>query len=663
LKLPMRTRRRRLIVATVVVTAAVPATALFASTASAKPPPQRVSIAQGIDPAALKGATIMGTTASNTQETVSFILRGRNMGALASAVEAGDSPDLPAAGFAARYGQNQGTISALEGYLEDFGIGITHTYADGLDVSTIGTVSEYDSALSVQQRQFRIPAIRARDGSGGIRAQTVHAAAEDPSLPASFGVDVLAVLGLSNYSAFTDDLTHTPGQVRSSARTAVNTGNLTPADFARNYDLSPLYADGMTGAGQTIGIVTLAGFAPATAEHFWKNVLGIRTAPDRITVDDIDGGPGQPNEFAGSTESDLDVEQSGALAPDANIIVYQAQNSDAGYADAFFAAASDNIADTVSTSWGQSETFLQVRVASNIETSAYSAALDEAFLEMAAQDQSMFAAAGDSGAYDASGDIGTTNLSVDSPADSPFVTDAGGTTLGGELSGVITTPAGKNVRVKAKIPAQRAWGWDWLWPYYAAFGLHSESMFAAVFVVGGGGGFSTVEPTPSYQQDVSGTQSFRAVQYLRPTSPEYFGTLTLPISWSFTANPAVRSGSGSGRAVPDLAADADPFTGYLVYDPLAQVPLQGGYGGTSFVAPQLAGSAAVIDQYTGHRVGFWNPWIYAFAATANSPFKPLGTSGTTNDNLYYTGTPGQTYNVGTGLGYPNLAKLAADFAG
>ena len=36
-------------------------------------------------------------------------------------------------------------------------------------------------------------------------------------------------------------------------------------------------------------------------------------------------------------------------------------------------------------------------------------------------------------------------------------------------------------------------------------------------VIGGGGGFSTIEPTPSYQQGVSGTNIFHAVQYLTPT--------------------------------------------------------------------------------------------------------------------------------------------------
>ena len=75
------------------------------------------------------------------------------------------------------------------------------------------------------------------------------------------------------------------------------------------------------------------------------------------------------------------------------------------------------------------------------------AAFDEAFLEFAAQGQSGFDASGDAGAYDASGDLGTTNLSVDTPADSPYITAAGGTTL--PWTGTLTGPDGTRHRDRA----------------------------------------------------------------------------------------------------------------------------------------------------------------------------------------------------------------------
>ena len=118
--------------------------------------------------------------------------------------------------------------------------------------------------------------------------------------------------------------------------------------------------------------------------------------------------------------------------------------------------------------------------------------------------------------------------------------------------------------------------------------------------------------------------------------------------------------------MPDLSADADPLSGYLLYEPsfagIGEPTLQGGWGGTSFTAPQFNGSTAVIASYLGHRVGLWNPNLYKFAAAPNSPVTPLNQVGTSNDNIFYTGNPGQQYNPATGLGVPNLAKFARDLA-
>ena len=517
----------------------------------------------------LKNATAQGATPPSTFELVSFILRGRNMFELASDVESGRSPDLTVAKFASQYGQSTTAITALENYLRQYGIA-TVAYPDNLDVTASGTAAQFDRALSVQQDQYQVPAVAARDGQAAIPAQQIHGTSDDPYLPASIAPDVLAILGLTNYAPFRDDAARTPQGTKSTGTvtaTAAHTGNLTPADFAQTYDLGPLQHRGITGQGQTLGIVTLAGFDPATAAYFWDNVLHLTTKPNRITSYNVDNGPGAPSEAAGSGESDLDVEQAGAVAPDANIVVYPAPDTEGGYADAFFAAASQNLADTVSSSWGESETLLLAAAATGGAAPAYAQAFDEAFLELAAQGQSTFIAAGNAGAYDAAADLGTTNLSVGSPEDSPFVTSVGGTTLGGTITAATTDGA-----VKATIPAQRTWGWDWLWPDYAAFGFPAEATFAAAAGAGGGGGFSSYEPLPLYQsmldeQNSPGAGSYSAVPYLTPADYGNVDNLYLPTQWNFDPKPAVVSGQGSGRGLPDLVTDADPFTGYLLLRP------------------------------------------------------------------------------------------------
>ena len=248
----------------------------------------------------------------------------------------------------------------------------------------------------------------------------------------------------------------------------------------------------------------------------------MKTYPN-VSIDLIDNGPvpALPTFGFGSSETDLDVEQSGAIAPGANVIVYEAPNTDPGFADAFFTAASQNQAESVSASWGESETVIAAATAEGAETSEYIAAFDEAMLELAAQSQAAFVSAGDDAAYDAQDDAGTTNLSVDNPGDSPYVTSAGGTTLPWSATLTGTSSSGATLTASLDVTQQRAWAWDYLWQPVATVTGLPESQVAEdqdiVGVVGSGGGYSQVEPTPSYQQGVPGVGLFSDVQYLTPT--------------------------------------------------------------------------------------------------------------------------------------------------
>jgi kumamolisin len=645
-----------------VATALAPLAISSSASAATPSPTAPQKVASGVNVAALPGATVFGDTPASTPETVSFILRERNVGSLERAAQAGIRHYLSVGQFAGAYGQTTGNISALTAYLAKFGIKTT-VYADNVDVSATGTAGEFDSALSVTQKQYHVPAQAGRNGLSSLPAQTVHGNAASPLLPYRLSNFVLAILGLSNYAPFanhvakptTELLKPQAGSSNSCLATfGLSNGCHLPSYFSKTYGLNALYAHGATGSGQTVGIVTLAAVDPGAPEYFWNNIAHVKRT-GTLTVDNIDGGPGAPSATSGSDETDLDIEQSGALAPGANVISYQAPNTDPGFADAFFTAASQNTASDVSASWGESETIIEASILSGEEPATYAAAFDEAFLEFAAQGQSGFVSSGDSGAYEASADLGTKNLSVDNPGDSPYITVAGGTTL--PWTGTLTGPDGT---ATVTVKAQRIWGWDYLWPAIASTTGVSLANAAETTVVGSGGGFSQFYPTPQYQQGVSGTHNFHAVEYLTPTTYSTVAPgLSEPTAWDFNPTPPVTSGGGNGRALPDLSTNADPQTGYLIYGASA-----GGlneYGGTSFVAPQLNGSTAVIDSYLGHRVGFWNPSIYAAATSGQDPFTQLNQASTSNDNIYYTGNPGQKYNEGIGLGLPDLAKLTGEF--
>ena len=653
------------------VIAAVPVAATAANASTAPGSNTLVRVTPGISAASVPGAVPFGTTPASTPETVSFVFKEQNLRQLEAAVTEGIKNYVSVGQFAREYGANPALISGLESYLGKFGI-TASAYADNVDVVANGTAGEFDQALAVTQQQYKAPAVRGRDGSAGIPAQTFHGTAQDPEVPAYIADSLAAILGLTDYSPFASQAVHADTSVLKKesgssnsclALTGLPDGCNLPSNFASNYGLDKLYDKGADGSGQTLAIVTLAALDQGAPEYYWQNVAHIPATGRTVTVNNVDGGPGAPSDVDGTGETDLDVEQSGGVAPGANVIVYQAPNTDFGFADAFFDAASQNVASTVSSSWGESDTYLQASVAQGVESPGYQAAFDEAYLEMAAQGQSGFVSSADEGAYTATGDLGTTNLSADTPADSPYITAAGGTTLA--WSGSLT---GTDGTASVDVATQRTWGWDYLWQPVATITGESLTASAESQVVGSGGGFSTIEQRPAYQDEVPGIGEYHAVQYLTPTDySTVTGTsLVEPTEWSFNPTPSVTSGYSSGRAEPDVSTDADPYSGYLLYEPSAvqsgNAPLEGGWGGTSFVAPQLNGSTAVIDSYLGHRVGLWNPSIYAFATSGKSPFTPLNTAGTSNDNIYYTGNPGTVYNEGSGLGFPNLSKLAADFA-
>jgi len=673
----------RTVVAFAAMTLAVSPVIALTAGASGPGPNTWTPIGQGVNPATIPNVTVFGSTPPSTTEQVSFVLREQNKSQLEYQTEQGFNQFLTTSLFAQVYGQSQSNISALRSYLSGFHISTT-VYADNVDVSATGTAGEFDAALSVTQDNYR--ASHDPDGNSHDSSfQNFHGPTTSPQLPYRLSQFVLAVFGLTNYSPFTSHAVsrvagpltgNLPAKATTDPATCLaetgdtNDCNL-PQDFASNYGMKQLNKH-VNGTGQTLAIVTLAALDPGTAPNLWApqdfwQFAGINQT-GTLNVVNIDNGPGPANLNAGTGETDIDVEQAGGVAPGANIILYQAPNTDSGYVDAFFQATSDNTASTISSSWGESETYVAEAVASGQETSAYQAAFDEAFLEMAAQGQSGFVAAGDSAAYDTNstgnyGPYATTNLSVDIPAASPYITTGGGTTL--PNTGSIPPLATGGVNSPYTVTQERAWGWDYLWPAIAGAFDIPLSQAAQANVVGTGGGFSANEPEPSYQYGVSGTNAFNAVKYLTPTGYTNVNGIFAPTTWNFNPTPSVSHGFGSGRALPDLSADADPQSGYIAYIPsyetIGASPLEI-FGGTSFIGPQLNGVTAVINSYVGHRVGFWNPSIYQFAQSPNSPFTPLQQAGTGNDNIYYTGNPGALFNEATGLGTPNISALAKDFA-
>jgi kumamolisin len=120
-------------------------------------------------------------------------------------------------------------------------------------------------------------------------------------------------------------------------------------------------------------------------------------------------------------------------------------------------------------------------------------------------------------------------------------------------------------------------------------------------------------------------------------------------AWQQAAGVPAPSVPGTGRGVPDVAADADPSTGYRVrVDGTDAV-----FGGTSAVAPLWAALLARLAQQTGAGFGLVQPLVYAgvTAGTAATGFRDI----TEGDNGAFSAGPG--WDACTGLGVPDGQAL------
>ncbi len=116
--------------------------------------------------------------------------------------------------------------------------------------------------------------------------------------------------------------------------------------------------------------------------------------------------------------------------------------------------------------------------------------------------------------------------------------------------------------------------------------------------------------------------------------------------------PSVNSGARVGRGVPDVAANADPQTGYMVRIDGQNTEV----GGTSAVAPLWAGLIALLNQGLNKPVGFINPSLYRLNQQ-DGPFRDI----TAGNNGAYSAGPG--WDACTGLGVVAGKKLLDALSG
>ena len=523
--------------------------------------------------------------------------------------------------FADRFGISAQDAAALAAWLRLQGFTVDEIARSRTWVAFSGIAAQVEAAFQTSIHNYLV--------NGKIH----YAAATEPAVPAAFEGVVTGIGAMHNFAPHARSLKAKP-RITSSL-----TGNhfIAPGDFAVIYDLQPLYNAGFNGTGQTIAIMGqtdlttdsnpgrngtpgvngqqydvvtfrgLAGLPALTSSNFQSLLVTGVADPGVVTAD--------------ANEANLDVEWSGATAPNANLIyVINNPTTSNGAFGALVWAVNNVKANIFSISYGECEPQVDAT------TKAQLIAVGQ---QANSQGQTIVVPSGDSGAADCdSNSPATQGIAVDFPASIPTVTAVGGT----EFAADSANTANPSVAT----------------PYWA-------------------GSYGSSDPNDS---------KATALAYIPETAWNDFAITTPSLSAggggvsTFFAKPVWQTGLGvpqdGQRDVPDISFTASAeHDGYVI---CSQSSCVNGYrdattsfnviGGTSAPTPSFAGIVALINQKLGTAQGNINPQLYAQATSAPWAFHDITTgnnvvacttgTGCTNGALGYSAGPG--YDLVTGLG-------------
>jgi len=329
--------------------------------------------------------------------------------------------------FADRFELGTGDVSTLVAWLNSQGMKV-HDVARGRAWITFsGTAGDIGRALDTEIHRYRI--------NGSDR----FAIATGPSIPAAFQGVVGGFVGL-------DDLYKTSPPPPAKPLTTVpfytdNKGDhyLAPGDFATIYDINPLYAAGIDGTGQRIAVMGGSDILIADIEAF-QTEFNLPLNDPQIVTYGVDPGFNS----GAMLEADLDLEWSGAVAPNATIIYVNSINA---FLSAQY-AIDTNIAPIISMSYGYCE-------------AANTPALEILGEQANAQGITWMASSGDSGAAqcDPQQDYSQASkgLAVNLPASLPEVTGVGGTELNEGSGNYWAANNGANLNSALSYIPETAW--------------------------------------------------------------------------------------------------------------------------------------------------------------------------------------------------------------
>ena len=588
---------------------------------------------------------------------------------------------LAAGQFDARFAPSRATVQAMTSYLQGKGLSVQRTDTPFL-LRAVGSSTQVDAAFATTINNYR-----------NAQGKKFFSNDSTASVPDSLASSVLGVVGLTNTVRLKPAVQLTPA--RSTGPTAKAGGEpsceipypttlaqlqaipvngpfngygggpgcsgLTPSQTNSIYN-APHAGPSARGAGADVAVFELSAYNHSDITHWAQTFYGSSYHPRLVNIN-VDGGPLAPNTsqcpvgdtcvygYGGDIEVEADIEQDLTIAPDTNnVLVYNAPNDFTGQTelDEYATIANQDIADSVSSSWGECEPDAGV---------AYAQAENVLFEQMAAQGQSMFASSGDTGAFECIRD-GTFSdwapLEALDPASQPWVTSTGGTSFTSFDPGDNPDPS---------YPR----GTEAVWNTINICSGNNSSTATDTGIIdcgnygAGGGGHSVFWPMPNYQR-----------------GPGVINPYTVYGS----SNCSLASAGQACREEPDISANADPLTGYAEYctgssyvspnnpvgipyasacfgtTPTPGAPGWFHIGGTSLSAPLFGALFSDRDAFEGHRVGNANYVLYALFDNPNTraaDFHDILGLPLENNNGFYPVT--RNFDEATGIGSPNFTGL------
>jgi subtilase family serine protease len=524
---------------------------------------------------------------------------------------------LTMAQFAAAYSPNSQDVQTITGWLQSQGFQVNAVYPTANAIDFSGTAGQVRAAFGTPIHQL------------DVNGESHIANMNDPQIPAALDNAVVGPVALHNFQPKPALIQR--GQSSPDITKSATAHDIVPGDLYTIYNWTPLFGLGITGKGQTIGLMSESDTPGSTASTLstsdwttFRNTFNLNALPfsGTATLTALHPNGCSHSVNAAEGEADVDVEYSSAAAPDADILLV---SCDAGFPGGIIAALTGTLAlptppGVISISYGECEAHLG---------SAANKTFDNLYLSAAVMGISVFVSSGDSLGYVCNGNkakFSTLGLAVNGLASTRWNVAVGGTDfLDSYLNQVGNFWDATNRSTSNYLNWSSARSYVPELPWNSSCG---SALIASVFgfaTTYGVGGFCNNAPgNTTFLHTFPGTSAGTSTLYSVPLWQVPF--VPIGTSYRLLNDVSLFSSGGVFNAIKDPAGNGVWGHAFrLCYSPdnCSSTPTDWPeFDGTSFASPIWAGIQTLVNQHAGGPQGLPTPAYYLLAGVSSLLAKP-----------------------------------------